>query len=672
MRYATVCLLCLAGCSALAPSADPNAGLEPPTAPITAPPSAGAPSLMPPPIVPGMTPFDNAPTEPVRSDEPPAPINGGTLLIAKDGRTAIASDPDRDRVSIADLAGAQVLGTLELDPGDEPGRAVEDDARRVHVVLRRRGEVVSIALDTRTLIGRRQVCRAPQGIAHDPARDELLVACSEGELVTLPAAGGEVTRRTFIDRDLRDVIVTHGRRYVSRFKRAELLEIGGNDEVLTRSQPGQVQGPFDSFQGTQAPPVAKTFDAVVAWRTVSLADGRVMMLHQRAQSTPIALAVEDAHAAPDGAMADPGQASATTGNPYGGSDMCDSIVRPALSANFDPGEPLLSGPVLPAATLAVDVAVSSDEQWVAVAVAGSRNATDSMLGQVGALVLQVGGWTIAEPGDTGKCQTPGFDTNGTVIPGGQVVAVAFDGQNRLVMQTREPNQLHVWTHVMGCIGCTREPKLKLDLGGLPRRDTGHDLFHEDAGAGLACASCHPGGADDGHTWIFEGVGERRTQLFNMGISGTLPLHWDGEFNNLDALVEEVFVRRMGGPELQPAHVQALGAWIDTLRPNAPMRSAEDAAAVRGKLLFESTAVGCASCHSGALLTNNTTVDVGTGGMFQVPSLVGVAYHEPFMHTGCAQTLHQRFDPTCGGNRHGNTAQLSSNELDDLVAYLETL
>jgi hypothetical protein len=668
MRYATVWLLWLAGCSALAPSADPNAGLEPPSSPVTSPPQPGTASLPPPPVTPGTTPFDNALTEPLRSDEPPAPINGGTLLIAKDGHTAVASDPDRDRVSIADLAGAQVLGTLELDPGDEPGRAVEDDARRVHVVLRRRGEVASISLDTRTLIGRRQVCRAPQGIAHDPARDELVVACSEGELVTLPAAGGDATRRTFVDRDLRDVIVTHGRRYISRFKRAELLEIDGNDNVLTRSRPGQVQGPFDSFMGPTAPAVAKTFDAVVAWRTVALADGRVMMLHQRAQSTPIALAVEDAHAAPDGAMVP----VAASGNPYGGSGMCDSIVRPALSANFDPGEPLLSGPVLPVATLAVDVAVSSDEQWVAVAVAGSRNATGSMLGQVSAIVMQVDGWTIAEPGDTGKCQTPGVDTNGKVLPGGQVVAVAFDGANRLVMQTREPNQLRVVSQVMGCIGCAGKTDLELDLGGLPRRDTGHDLFHEDAGAGLACASCHPGGADDGHTWIFEGVGERRTQLFNMGISGTLPLHWDGEFNNLDALVDEVFVRRMGGPELQPAHVQALGAWIDTLRPNAPMRSAEDAAAVRGKVLFDSTAVGCASCHSGALLTNNTTVDVGTGGMFQVPSLVGVAYHQPFMHTGCAETLHQRFDPTCGGNKHGNTAHLSPNELGDLVAYLETL
>jgi mono/diheme cytochrome c family protein len=684
MRFATVWLLLLAGCSALAPSADPNSGLEPPSSP-TGVAGGGASGQVAPPTpqqgvagTGGRPGFDNPFMEPVRSEVPPAPINGGTLLIAKDGHTAIASDPDRDRVSIADLARAQVLGTIEFDAGDEPGRGVEDQAGRVHIVLRKRGEVATISLATRVLLERRHVCQVPQGIAHDAARDEVLVACSEGELVALPAAGGQVTRRAFIDSDLRDVIVTNGRRYVSRFKSAELLEIDGNDKVVTRSLPGQITGPFDSFMApSTVAPGSKAFDAVVAWRTVALADGRVMMLHQRAQATPIALALADGHVPmPDGA-AGGGGAGGTGGgpsgsNPYGGSDMCDSIVRPALSASVGPGEGLQSGPVLPAATLAVDVAVSSDRRWVAVAVAGSRNGSSSMLGQVGALVLQVDGWNIAEPGGVGKCQTPGFDTNGAVISAGQVVGVAFDGANRLVMQTREPNRLRVVSEIMGCIGCTGDPDLELELGGLPRRDTGHDLFHEDAGAGLACASCHPSGADDGHTWVFEGIGARRTQLFNMGIGSTLPLHWDGEFADFNALVDEVFERRMGGPELEPVHVDALATWIETLQPNSPMRAPEDAAAQRGKALFESAEVGCASCHSGALLTNNTSVDVGTGGAFQVPSLVGVAYHQPYMHTGCAQSLRQRFDPGCGGDKHGNTGQLSSKDLDDLVAYLETL
>jgi cytochrome c peroxidase len=85
-----------------------------------------------------------------------------------------------------------------------------------------------------------------------------------------------------------------------------------------------------------------------------------------------------------------------------------------------------------------------------------------------------------------------------------------------------------------------------------------------------------------------------------------------------------------------------------------------------------TAAACGTCHSGAALTNNATVDVGTGEAFQVPSLVGIGYRAPFIHTGCAETLRDRFDPECGGAAHGDLAGLTDADLDDLVAYLETL
>ncbi|HEY6878319.1 MAG TPA: cytochrome-c peroxidase, partial [Polyangiales bacterium] len=72
-------------------------------------------------------------------------------------------------------------------------------------------------------------------------------------------------------------------------------------------------------------------------------------------------------------------------------------------------------------------------------------------------------------------------------------------------------------------------------------------------------------------------------------------------------------------------------------------------------------------------TNNKSFNVGTGGMFQVPTLNGLALHPPFMHDGCAATLRERFDPACGGaDRHGHTSHLTEEELADLVSYLETL
>jgi hypothetical protein len=43
-----------------------------------------------------------------------------------------------------------------------------------------------------------------------------------------------------------------------------------------------------------------------------------------------------------------------------------------------------------------------------------------------------------------------------------------------------------------------------------------------------------------------------------------------------------------------------------------------------------------------------------------------------MHDGCATTLRDRFNPTCGGALHGKTAGFSGEQIDDLVAYLESI
>ncbi|MFI5042767.1 MAG: cytochrome-c peroxidase, partial [Acidimicrobiales bacterium] len=77
------------------------------------------------------------------------------------------------------------------------------------------------------------------------------------------------------------------------------------------------------------------------------------------------------------------------------------------------------------------------------------------------------------------------------------------------------------------------------------------------------------------------------------------------------------------------------------------------------------------CHSGPKFTNNVTVDVGTGGAFQVPPLVGVGWRTPLFHDGCAATIADRFG-SCATARHGSIGSLSTQDISDLIAYLETL
>ncbi|MGE3767649.1 MAG: cytochrome-c peroxidase, partial [Kofleriaceae bacterium] len=189
---------------------------------------------------------------------------------------------------------------------------------------------------------------------------------------------------------------------------------------------------------------------------------------------------------------------------------------------------------------------------------------------------------------------------------------------------------------------------------------------------LACASCHPEGREDGIVWDFAQEGQRRTQSLAGHILQRAPYHWDGLEHTIPVLLDDVFAKRMSGGTLTGAEKAALGPWLDRVPAPAPM-AGDPAAIERGKAIFDSPAVGCLGCHNGPLLTNNQRSNVGTGGAFKTPSLLGVGARAPFLHTGCATTLMDRFG-TCnaGAGVHGDTSTLSPEQLGDLVQYLESL
>jgi mono/diheme cytochrome c family protein len=238
----------------------------------------------------------------------------------------------------------------------------------------------------------------------------------------------------------------------------------------------------------------------------------------------------------------------------------------------------------------------------------------------------------------------------------------------LLAQTREPAQLLVIKDV------PFGSPVAIPLSSDSRLDTGHELFHRDSGGGIACASCHPEGGEDGQTWRFADTGVRRTQALHVGLGDTAPFHWAGDLENVGALMSEVFVQRMGGVRQSSSRLQLLTDFLFSIEPPPPMREASEDAVVRGRALFDSAEVGCATCHFGTKLTNNQSVAIDSiaAEKLQVPSLVAIGYRAPFMHTGCATTLADRFRPECGGNAHGNVSGLSADQLEDLVAYLESL
>jgi hypothetical protein len=258
----------------------------------------------------------------------------------------------------------------------------------------------------------------------------------------------------------------------------------------------------------------------------------------------------------------------------------------------------------------------------------------------------------------------------TSAPEQYVVSVAAHPRQNgtFLAQLREPAQLVIANGF-------QEPTV-IALGGDSVADSGFDLFHRTADAGLSCAGCHPDGGDDGHVWAFSGQGQRRTQAVDVNLAGTAPFHWDGSLPEVDDLMGEVFVNRMGGVHQGPSRLSALTNWLFELQPPVAEPALDDSAALRGRRLFESLEVGCASCHRGASFTDNNSYDVGTGEpgqKFQVPSLLGISTRSSLIHDGCASTLRERFELECaGGDKHGKVSGLEPVELDDLISYLQTL
>src|SRR5450432_1212673 len=377
------------------------------------------------------------------------PISGGTLRVLADGRTAVASDADRDQIYVVDLVAGKVTSTVALAAGDEPGRIVEDAAGLAHVALRGGGAVVTIdpkavapkgALTVEPL-ARRELCAAPRGLAYESATNELHVACAGGELVSISATptATKALRTVQLDRDLRDVVVsTNGRLMVSTFRSAAVFTVNGD--------------------GTFATPKAPTTDVFgrnsgVAWRMVGGPDGTAMMLHE--------LATQQALGVFPGA--------------YGVGQTCGGIVTSTVTVIAPDGEGgMRPGSALASAVVGADVALSPDgTQMAVVSIATGSQANRvqffAVNGSISGASKQC--WP-AEPSPTPP-QDDGAGAAGLpppadyLPPNGQVVAVAYDARGNVIVQSREPASLQILTQRGDSIVLSQDSRF----------DLGQQLFH---------------------------------------------------------------------------------------------------------------------------------------------------------------------------------------------------
>jgi hypothetical protein len=565
----------------------------------------------------------------------PAPLFGGTVAVASDGTTVAVSNPDGDLLWLVNVDRASTRAVL-LPPGSQPGRAVDDGAGHFAVTLRKTGQVVRVAMSTGAVSTPISVCNEPRGITRTDTG--LLVACATGEVVRLQ--GSEATVLRVLEREARDVFEARGRLYVSAFREAALVDVATSGQV--------VPPPVRAFPASTTPVV---FVPRVAWRTFARPDGEVVMVHQHERQgeptlvTPGGVIVpatsgygQPPRPPPPEMMAPPPMTPPTP-------PQCEQSVMRTAVTRFLPSGGLESFEV--PGVLPVDAALSPDGTTLAIAHASSHQVTRVSLAAP----------PVADP-TCGPTNSPAALLDQRPLLE-HPVGVAYLPSGELLVHFRSPQ-------VLVMRGPSGNEVARIALPGPTADSRGHRLFHLSTGS-IACASCHPEGHDDGHTWTVNRIAHR-TQALSGGLLAHAPFHWRGEHADLSDVMQDTFVSRMGGVMPDADAVASLGRFLDGLP--APQPLSRPAGSSEGRRVF--VMAGCAACHAGRTLSSSASVDIGKAGPTQVPSLLGLSRRGPWMSDGCAQTLRQRFDAACGGATHGDTAALSPSQLDALVAYLERL
>lgn len=211
-----------------------------------------------------------------------------------------------------------------------------------------------------------------------------------------------------------------------------------------------------------------------------------------------------------------------------------------------------------------------------------------------------------------------------------------------------------------------------------------EIFFHDANRCFqhwhSCFSCHlDDGRIDGLTWDFmrDGIGNGKDVISLIGMMDTAPHNRRATRPNpYECMRTGVLGSHFIVP--QPGDVDDLVAYAASLRPEKnPLTDRNAEAVARGKPIFEGKAA-CAVCHEGPWLTDCKQHDVGTrtaqdpDGRYDTPSLVECYRTAPYLHDGRAATLREVFTKFNPDDRHGRTSQLTPAELDDLIAYLQSL
>ena len=220
---------------------------------------------------------------------------------------------------------------------------------------------------------------------------------------------------------------------------------------------------------------------------------------------------------------------------------------------------------------------------------------------------------------------------------------------------------------------------------LTEQRRGEILFHDATicyQQWISCASCHPDGRSDSLKWdlMNDGPGNSKNTKSMLLAHRTPPVMAEGVRESAELAVRAgiahiLFAKR---PEHEAA---AIDVYLRSLEP-VPSPHLVDgrlsAAAERGRELFHSERVSCHRCHSGPLFTDLKMHNVKTRSPdeyntdFDTPTLVEVWRTAPYLHDGRYATIKDLLVEGRHGLRPGRGADLSEQQINDLIEFVLSL
>lgn len=625
---------------------------------------------------------------------------GGSLGISKDDALLYAADPDRDSVFVMNTRTDSLVA--EVPVGRQPEKVLVAPDDTVYVTNRLDRSVSVLKPGESREAARIAVGVEPVGLAVSSDSKTLFVvnatsltSAEFGTLMAIDTDTGAVKWELAVGAEPRGIsLMGNGRAAITLFKSGDVVfvdldkrvvEKNGTDvfaqlnrSALSLGQGGPQMPSSDGLtarpRGTEA--ITTSVDGQQLYVATQLStDG---LLQTPSQTDPVVTRGSGYSSGRCGATAvtSPGLLTfSLTGEP-----QVDDLAScsgetvdhpPTLLSSFQQGQPL-QGP----RALAADPGGA----FLFVAHFNSNNV---------ALVR------TSNPGTPGALHEPKFSASSvhqiiSVGAGPTGIAVAHDGLRAWVFNSFDHSVSRLESS-RDQVSVTRTLKLGRDV--LPADVVeGRKLFFSaadarmnDPNSGIACGSCHLEGREDGHVWNFTDGPRQTPSLAGRMLSKTAPFHWNGEFKDLMSFMSLTVKARMGGTGVTEDMERQVAAFLDA-QPAAdnPHRDSKAPEVTRGRAAF--LKAGCDSCHGGETMTDNSFADVGTfvtrGSVtdrmaslphgLNTPSLLGLARTAPFLHDGSAPTLKARILQGKGADRHGRTSVLNDGEVDDLVAYLETL